>query len=40
MKVVFPGGDGVCSRWSRFEWVRDGPVISADVNKDEVIGEV
>ena len=40
MRVVFPGGDRMCVGWSRFERVRDGPVVSADVDSDEVIGEV
>ena len=40
MQVAFPCGDGVCSGWGRFEWVGDSPVFAADVNRDEVIGEV
>ncbi len=39
-QVAFPCGDGVCSGWDRFEWVRDSPVFAADVERDEVVGEV
>ena len=40
VEVGLPGGDGVSSGRSGVEGVRDSLVVIADVDSDEVVGEV